>query len=29
MGKDIMPNVVILECFICWWEGGEMGKVEG
>ena len=22
------PNVVILECFTCWWESGEMGRCE-
>ena len=29
MGRDRKPNVVILECFVCRWEGseGEDGRV--
>ena len=29
VGRDRRPNVVILECFVCRWEGGEEGKVAG
>ena len=28
MGKDRRLNVVILECFICRWERGEVGRGE-
>ena len=27
VGRDRRSNVVILECFVCRWEGGEVGKV--
>ena len=29
VGIDRRPNVVILQCFVCWWEGGEARKVGG
>ena len=29
VGRDKRPNVGILDCFICWWEGVEVEKVEG
>ena len=29
VGRDRRPNVVMLECFVCRWEGGEAGKVGG
>ena len=29
MVRDRTPNVVILECFVCWWEGGEEGNAGG
>ena len=25
VGRDRRTNVVILDCFNCWWEGGEVG----
>ena len=29
MGRNSRrPNIVILECFICQWEGNEMGRWE-
>ena len=29
VGRDRRPNVVILECFIHWWERGKVGKMRG
>ena len=29
VGRDRRLNVVILECFICWWERGKVRKVGG
>ena len=26
MGRDRRPNIVILECFICQWDRGEVGR---
>ena len=29
VGRDRRPNVVILECSVCWWEGVRQGRWKG